>query len=402
MTELPKIPATRTCPFAPPEEYARLRDAGPVSEVELPGGKTAWAVTTIDAVRELLARRDVSSDPRRPNFPEPFPDTAGATDEEDEPSQLLIEMDPPRHSVYRRMLIPELTVRRVNALRPGIQALVDRLIDDMLAKGPAADLVTAYSLPIPSTVICQLLGISEDTHEFFQVRTETVLSKTASPTEKMTAHGELHAFLDEIVTAKETEPGKDILGRLVVKYRTTGELSHEMLVSTAVLLLLAGHETTANTISLGVLTFLEYPGQLEVLRADPAAAVGAADELVRFHSLGDVDISRTATADFELAGQHIVAGDGVLPVLSAANRDPSAFDHPDEFDICRPDARHHVGFGYGGHQCLGQNLARAELEIACRTLFERIPGLRLAVPVEELDLKTDSQIFGVHSLPVTW
>ncbi|QXE38424.1 cytochrome P450 [Streptomyces sp. GMY02] len=416
---LPQVPAARTCPFSPPREYALLREAGPVTQVALPGDKHAWAVTTLAAVRELLTRPDISSNPQHPNFPEPFPDVeaeeapddaenaAAAEEEPDEegggePLPQLIEMDPPLHTVYRRMLIPELTVKRVKELRPGIQQLVDGLIDDMLAKGPTADLVSAYSLAIPSAVICQLLGISNDSHHFFQTRTETVVSRAATSAEKLTAYMELYSFLDVTVTAKETEPTDDILGRLVTKYFRTGELSHEMLVSTAVLLLLAGHETTANTISLGVLAFLQYPEQLQALREDPAAAVNSPDEMVRFQSLGDVDISRTATADFDFQGTQIKNGDGLLPIISVANRDPEAFDHPDELDIRREDTRHHVGFGYGPHQCLGQNLARVELEIAYRTLFERIPGLRLAVPLDEIRFKNDSQIFGVHSMPVTW
>jgi cytochrome P450 len=250
---LPRIPVVRSCPFGPPAEYTALRDAGPVTEVELPGGKTAWAVTTLAAVREVLARTDLSSDPRRPNFPDPFPeagDDPDDDDDEDEPTSLLIEMDPPRHTTYRRMLIPELTVRRVAELRPGIQALADRLIDDLLANGPEADLVTAYSLAIPSSVICQLLGIPEGHHEFFQTRTETALSRTTSGQEKMAAYGEIYAFLDEVVTAKEVEPTDDILGRLITKYVRTGEMPRKVLVSTAVLLLLAGHETSANTIAL--------------------------------------------------------------------------------------------------------------------------------------------------------
>ncbi|GIG93244.1 cytochrome P450 [Plantactinospora endophytica] len=411
LSSVPRIPVPRTCPFAPPAEYGRLRDTAPVTRAQLPGGQEVWAVSTFTDVRSLLVRPDVSSDPRRPGFPEPFPDAPteepGATEgpadpEEEAPLPQLFEMDPPQHTRYRRMLIPELTVKRVNELRPGIQQLVDRLIDDMLATGPETDLVPAFALPIPSMVICQLLGVAYDSHEFFQSRTEIVLSKTVTAEQRETAYLELYAFLDEVVSATESDPTDDILGRLVVKYRRTDELSHEMLVNTAVLLLLAGHETSANTIALGVLTFLEHPGQLRILLTEPAAAVSAADEMVRFHSLGDVDISRVATADFTLGGQTIHAGEGILPILSAANRDPQAFERPDEFDIRRPDSRHHVGFGYGPHQCLGQNLARAELEIAYRTLFTRIPSLRLAVPVDELDFKTDSQIFGLRSLPVTW
>ncbi|MGO1050229.1 cytochrome P450 [Crossiella sp. CA198] len=404
--ELPQIPVARTCPFAPPTAYTALREAGPVVQVGLPGGGTAWAVTTLAGVREVLTRPELSSDPTRPGFPEPWPDPSEAAEEPEQdgerPLPQLIEMDAPEHTYYRRMLIPELTVKRVNALRPGIQALVDGLIDTMLDRGPVVDLVTDFALPIPSTVICQLLGVAGDSHEFFQSRTEITLDNTATAEQKMIAYQELYAFLDEVVTKKEAEPTEDILGRLISKHRANGELSHEMLVNTAVLLLLAGHETSASTIALGVLTFLEHPAQLALLQDNPELALAAADEMVRFHSLGDVDVSRAVTAEFSFGGHTIRPGDGVLPVMSAANRDPAAFDRPDEFDITRSDPRHHIGFSYGPHQCLGQNLARAELEIAYRSLFQRIPTLRLAVPVEQLEFKTDSQIFGLRSLPVTW
>ncbi|HEX4356524.1 MAG TPA: cytochrome P450 [Pseudonocardia sp.] len=402
----PRVPVARTCPFHPPVQYEELRDRCPVARVGLPGGGTAWAVSRLADVRELLVSPSISADPRRPGFPDPYPedgeDGSGEGSEDGDAPRLLLEMDAPEHTAYRRMLIPELTVRRVNQLRPGIQALADGLVDDMLRHGPPVDLVAAFALPVPSTVICQLLGVPYGSHEFFQRHTETVVSKVSTGARKQAAYQELYEFLDALVTAEEAEPADNILGRLVTRYRVIGELSHEMLVSLAVLLLLAGHETTANTISLGVLTLLHNPDQLRVLLAEPAAAAGAADEVVRFHSLGDVDISRVATADFELGGQRIRAGEGVLPIMSAANRDPAAFDRPAEFDIRRPDARHHVGFGYGAHQCLGQNLARAELEIAYRTLFTRIPTLRLAVPLDELELKTDAQIFGLRRLPVTW
>jgi cytochrome P450 len=300
------------------------------------------------------------------------------------------------------MLVSELTARRVNELRPGIQRLVDDLIDAMLAAGPPVDLLSAFALAIPSTVICQLLGVPYDDHRFFQTRTDVLVSTTVGDDEKATAYAELLGYLDRIVTAREAEPTDDILGRLIANQVATGELSHDMLVNTAALLLLAGHESTASTIALGVLTFLRHPDQRALLASDPAAAVGAADEMVRFHSLGDVDVARTASADFELGGQHVAAGDGLLPILSAANRDPAAFERPDDVDITRPNPRQHVGFGYGPHLCLGHNLARAQLEIAYRTLFDRIPTLRLAVPVDELHLKTDSQIFGLHEMPVTW
>jgi cytochrome P450 len=401
-SDLPRVPSERTCPFAPPADYLALRDAGAVTRVRLPGEKTAWAITSMADAREVLARNDVSSDPRHANFPDPFPDEIKETGDEGRSTRSLIEMDPPEHTAYRRMLLPELSVRRINELRPGIQQLVDALIDDMLDAGPDTDLVAAYALPLPSSVICRLLGIDDSSHGFFQTHTATLVSRDATGAEKARAHTELYDFLDNVVTAKERHPTPDILGRLITQHCARGELSHETLVSTAILLLLAGHESTANTIALGVLTFLHYPDQLRLLRVNPVLAAAAADEMVRFHSLGDIDIARTAIKDFELGGRQIRAGDGLLPIMSAINRDPTVFALPDSLDINRPNQRGHLGFGYGTHLCLGHNLARAELEIAYRTLFDRIPTLRLAVPFDDLEFKVNAEIYGVRGLPVTW
>jgi cytochrome P450 len=391
------IPAPRTCPFAPPAEYRALRDSEPV-KVNLPGSQTAWAVSRMVDVRSMLTDPRVSSDARRPGFPNPYADEN--TVHGDSTDVLpLVEMDEPEHGRYRRMLIPEFSVRRVDALRPAIQDITDRLVDRLLERGPGADLVSAFALPIPSTVICRLLGVPDDRHEFFQSRAATAISLSATGDEWRTALLELHAFISDVVSEKIEHPADDLLSRLATEYLPIGALTRDRLTQLGVFLLASGFQTTADTIALGALTFLRYPDQLDALRADPS---GAGDEMVRFHSLSDIDLSRIAAADLELAGRSIKAGDAIIPVLSAANRDPSAFDRPDEPDILRKNPRHHVGFGFGAHQCLGQNLARAELEIAYRTLFDRVPGLRLDCPVEAVDVRSDARIFGLNSLPVTW
>ena len=167
------------------------------------------------------------------------------------------------------------------------------------------------------------------------------------------------------------------------------------------LLLVAGHETTASVISLGVITLLEHAEQLERFRSDPDVVPGAVEELLRYLSIIDSGPQRIAAEDIEIGGVHVDAGDGIVISSSLANRDPDAFPDPDRFDIARTP-NHHLAFGYGVHQCLGQNLARMELRIALPALFERIPSLRLAVPVEELRLRPAVSIQGVNALPVAW
>src|SRR5882757_8408017 len=206
----PRVPVARTCPFHPPVQYEELRDRCPVARVGLPGGGTAWAVSRLADVRELLVSPSISADPRRPGFPDPYPedgeDGSGEGSEDGDAPRLLLEMDVPEHTAYRRILIPELTVRRVNQLRPGIQALADGLVDDMPRHGPPVDLVTAFALPVPSTVICQLLGVPYGSHEFFQRHTETVVSKVSTGARKQAAYQELYDFLDALVTAEEAAP----------------------------------------------------------------------------------------------------------------------------------------------------------------------------------------------------
>jgi cytochrome P450 len=271
----------------------------------------------------------------------------------------------------------------------------------MLAGPRQADLVEAFSLPVPSLVICELLGVPYGDHDFFQQCTSRMLSRTAGPQERNDAFRNFRSYLDELVTKKEADPGEDLLGRQVSKQREDGAVDHKALVSLAFLLLLAGHETTANMISLGTMALLENPDQLDAIRKDPGKTLGAVEELLRYFTIADTATARLATEDVEIGGTLIRAGEGILALGYSANRDPEAFDRPDELDLDR-GARHHVAFGFGAHQCLGQNLARMELQIVFDTLFRRLPNLRIAAPIDELPFKNDAAVFGLHSLPVTW
>jgi cytochrome P450 len=305
------------------------------------------------------------------------------------------------------MLITEFTVRRINTLRPYIQQVVDGLLDDLLAGPRPADLVAALCLPVPSMVLCELLGVPYADREFFQRRATVQVRRGVAPEERQKAGAELRAYLDRLLTEKEADPGDDLLGRLIVRNRAAaaadaGEppFDHNLLVGLAMLLMAAGHESTANMISLGVAGLLENPDQLAAITSDPAAIPMAMEELLRYFAIVDT-MPRVAKADIELGGVTIQAGDGLLIGFASANRDETVFPNPDTLDV-RRGARHHVAFGYGVHQCIGQNLARAEMEIVFRTLFARIPGLKLAVPLHELPFKDDSSVYGLDRLPVTW
>ncbi len=310
-------------------------------------------------------------------------------------------MDPPEHGPARRAVVGEFTVRRMQALRPRIQEIVDDHIDAMLAGPRPTDLVQALALPVPSLVICELLGVPYADHDFFQSRSKLLLDRTTSADARQAGIDELQSYLDDLVTAKEHEPTDDLLGRQVLKQREAGVEDHDSLVWLAFLLLIAGHETTANMISLGTLALLSNPEQLAAITTDPARTPDAVEELLRYFAIADSVTSRVALADVEVGGTHIQAGEGVIALGNAANHDPEVFDDPDTLDVQR-GARHHVAFGFGAHQCLGQNLARVELQIVFDTLFRRIPDLRVTAAVEELAFKDDASVYGVQELPVTW
>jgi cytochrome P450 len=394
------LPLARKCPFSPPPEYQKLREESPISRVSLPSGQTAWALTRLEDVREMLSSPHFSSDRRNPSFPMMVPRPIRRDDNPFRPS--LIAMDPPEHGKARRDVVGEFTVKRMKALEPRIQQIVDEHIDALLAGPKPADLVKALSLPVPSLVICELLGVPYSDHEFFQSCSSKMLSRDVSPEERQAGFEQLENYLDELVTKKEANPTEDdLLGRQILKQRESGGADHGELVGLAFLLLVAGHETTANMISLGTVTLLENPDQLAKIKADPDKTLPAIEELLRVFTIAETATSRFATADVEIGGTLIRAGDGVVGLSNAANHDPDGFANPDAFDIER-GARHHVAFGFGAHQCLGQNLARMELQIVFDTLFRRIPDIRVAVPVDELPFKHDSSIYGLHALPVTW
>ena len=391
------FPLRRQCPFAPPPEYDRLRAEEPVCKVQLLTGGTAWLVTRYEDVRTVLSSPAFSADGTRPGFPAPLPGF----------EQILqrppfIRMDPPQHSFYRRMLIQDFTVRRIKTMRPGIQATVDRLLDDLLAQTPPVDLVEAFALPVPSLVICQLLGVPYDDHEFFQSRSQVILSGASTAEQSAAALSGLRAYMDGLITRKQQEPGDDLLSKLATEQlEPAGELRRDELLMMCLMLLSAGHETTANMISLGAVAMLEHPDQLAALRSDPELLPDTVEELMRYLSIADLITTRIAAEDTELSGTAIRAGEGVIALLAAADWDPGVFPEPERLDVHRGN-RHHVAFGYGVHQCLGQHLARLELEIVFSTLFARIPTLRVAVPVDELPYKHGGLLFGLRELPVTW
>nr|3CV8_A Chain A, Cytochrome P450-SU1 [Streptomyces griseolus] len=396
-TDAPAFPSNRSCPYQLPDGYAQLRDTpGPLHRVTLYDGRQAWVVTKHEAARKLLGDPRLSSNRTDDNFPATSPFFEAVR----ESPQAFIGLDPPEHGTRRRMTISEFTVKRIKGMRPEVEEVVHGFLDEMLAAGPTADLVSQFALPVPSMVICRLLGVPYADHEFFQDASKRLVQSTDAQS-ALTARNDLAGYLDGLITQFQTEPGAGLVGALVADQLANGEIDREELISTAMLLLIAGHETTASMTSLSVITLLDHPEQYAALRADRSLVPGAVEELLRYLAIADIAGGRVATADIEVEGQLIRAGEGVIVVNSIANRDGTVYEDPDALDIHR-SARHHLAFGFGVHQCLGQNLARLELEVILNALMDRVPTLRLAVPVEQLVLRPGTTIQGVNELPVTW
>lgn len=385
----------RTCPYHPPPAYQPLREAGPLGHVTLYDGRKIWAVTGHAEARVLLSDPRISSDRQHPAFPIPIERFAAIR----RVRTPLLGVDDPEHNTQRRMLIPSFSTKRIAALRPQIQGIVDELLDRMLAQGPPAELVSAFALPVPSMVICSLLGIPYSDHEFFEEQSRCLLrGRTAEEAEE--ARIKLEEYLAGLIARKEKDPGDGLLDELIEDRLRAGALEHDELVGLTMILLVAGHETTANMISLGTFTLLEHPEELARLKAEESLMPAAVEELLRFLSIAD-GLLRVAKEDIEIGGQLIRADDGVLFPASLINRDEATYPSPDRLDLGR-SARHHIAFGFGIHQCLGQNLARAELEIALHSLFARIPDLRLAVPAPEIPFKPGDTLQGMIELPLAW
>jgi hypothetical protein len=399
LSDAPEFPMARgRVPFDPPPELDRRLHDEPVSRVKIWDGSEPWLFTRYEDVRAMLADARVSADTSKAGYPPQSPGIAARRKR----AKAFITMDEPEHGAQRRLLTGDFMVKKMERLRPRIQKIVDDLIDDMLAGPKPADLVQAFALPVPSLVICELLGVPYEDRALFHRISKVLVSKDATPEASLAALEELLAYLGGLVKQKLTDPGDDVLSKLATEQVATGAMTVEDVAAMGQLLLVAGHETTANMISLGTTALLEHPDQLALVRdGDAALVANAVEEMLRYLTIVHSGRRRVALEDMEIGGREIHKGDGLIAASDIANRDETAFPDPDKLDVTRK-ARHHVAFGYGVHQCLGQPLARVELQVVYSTLYRRIPTLKLAAPVEELKFKHDMVVYGVHELPVTW
>jgi cytochrome P450 len=382
----------------PTAALREIRETVGVQEIRSALGMSAYLVTRYDDVKNALA------DPERFSNVKPRgwgPD--GPAVSADEYASItagnLLGIDPPEHQRLRRMLTPEFTVRRMKRLEPWIAEIVEQHLDAMQRAGAPADLVASFALPIPSLVICELLGVPYADRADFQRRSARQLDFSLPLEERFVLQREGRTYMRSLVERARHDPGDDMLGMLVREHGT--EVTDSELVGIGGLLLLAGHETTSNMLGLGTIALLQHPDQLAAVRDDPDAIGPAVEELLRYLSVVQNAIPRISTTDVEVAGVRIPAGQLVILSLPAGNRDPDFSDAPDTLDI-RRGAPGHLAFGHGVHHCLGAPLARMEMRIAFPALLRRFPTLALAEEVTDVQFRTFSLIYGARSLQVTW
>ncbi|AJP03828.1 cytochrome P450 [Streptomyces cyaneogriseus subsp. noncyanogenus] len=382
-----------------PPELAEVRDGRSVAEVRFPDGITGYLVTKHADVRKVLVDSRFSSKVMA---------SAAAAMSETETGKLmnesLVGMDAPEHTRLRKLVSRGFTARRVESLRPRVRELVAELLDEMETKPRPVDLVKNFSLPLPVRVVCELLGVPAEDQDTFHAWSNALLGDWQQVVEKEAATVALVKYFGELLEAKRKAPADDLMSALIAAREDDDTLTEREIIALCIGILSAGHETTANQISMFLVQLLRHPEQFAALKADPAALPQAVDELLRYVPLTTTGgiIPRLTTAEVELGnGEVLPAGAVVLPAVATANRDPEVFEDGERLDLTRA-VNPHLAFGAGIHYCLGAQLARIELQEALGALLERMPQVRLAVPESELRLKPASIIRGLESLPITW
>jgi cytochrome P450 len=393
-----RFPVPRQDPMRPPAEYAEWGREQRIFQVAQWNGATAWFVTRYEDVRMLLRDPRLSADASSPTYPAQTAALALVRRE----YQVFAQMDPPEHTSERKLLAGEFSGRQVEQLRSKVQTLVDALVDRIAAKKPSADLVADFAAPLPCQTICTLLGVPETDHALIQNWARDISSRSMSHEAAAAMIADFcEGYLTDLVQRKDETPEDDLISRLVVNHMRPGTLTSRKVVSLARLFLTAGHESTTSTLGLGLAALLYHPEQLDKLVRDPTLIKSAVEEILRYTDVTHSGRLRTAKEDIELGDVIIRAGDAIIMHQPTADREASVFENPHVFDITRNPTQH-LAFGTGIHNCIGQPLARMELQLGIGTLIARLPELRPALPLDQLSFQGRLAIYGVESLPVNW
>lgn len=390
-----EVPWARTDKFDPPSVFATLREERPLARMVYPDGHVGWIVSSYELVREVLSDLRFSHSCEIGHFPVTHQGQVIPT----HPliPGMFIHMDPPEHTRYRKLLTGEFTARRASKLKSHAEAVAAEQIEVMREHGAPADLVTTFAKPLVLRMLSEIVGLPYEERDRYVHAVTLLHDSDADPAEAAAAYEEAAEFFNEVIDRRREQPQDDLISGLVAD----GQLNTEELRNIVTLLLFAGYETTESALAVGVFALLHHTDQLAALRADPAKLDPAIEELLRYLSVNQYHTYRTALEDIKLDGEVIKKGDTVTVSLPAANRDPAKFACPATLDIDR-ETSGHVAFGFGIHQCLGQNLARVELRAGFSALLQAFPGLRLAVAVDEVPLRLQGSVFGVKTLPVSW
>jgi cytochrome P450 len=387
------------CPFEAPAVLRDLANTAPITRVQIWDGTTPWFVTGYNEVRALLADPRASSDDFLPGYPA----LSEGSKQRKALARSIINLDNPEHARIRRMASSTFTVKNIEELRPVAQGHIDRLIDEMLAGGPPADLVRDFARPLPAFVNSHVLGLPYYDRAYIQSMGELQRNLLGSPEDQVAGQTAVYDYIDRFIQERMKNPADDFFSRMIVNHVVPGELTREQLAALGMVLIQGGNNTTAGVIVMSTLAMLENPELMATMTSsqDPAFIAAAVEEMLRYLGISQTSVRRVATEDIEIGGLTIRAGEGIVIAINLANRDSRAYDSPDSIDLARGN-RHHMGFGFGAHQCIGAPLARMTLQQTFATLYRRIPTMRLAIDVESLQFKTAYPTAGLWSLPIAW
>jgi cytochrome P450 len=396
MPEVEAYPEMRTSPVLPAQDYERWREQSPLKQVRLANGQDIWLVLQQEAARQVLDQTDsLTSDMTAPGFP-----LFRAGKPSGNPATMMTRMDPPHHAAVRKYFASFFTAKRIAAWKPEIERIVDQAIADLVSNGSPADLLEQFAIVIPSHVFCMLLGVEYELSPDFRRLAEANTSALISADKRNAGIAELYDLIEVIFAEQRKHPTAGIISELI-RMVDAGKLTHEAAVGNTFVLANGGQDTTASSIALGALQLMQNPHLVARINDEPHKMPVLVEEMIRTQSIIGQVIGRAATKPITVGEEVIEAGEGLVVTPEAANHDPRVYPNPHEIDLDRDVSVGHVAFGSGIHSCLGQNLARAELQTVFSRLFQRIPTLHLAEN-DPPEFDYNPFIFGVRRLPVEW